>query len=60
MQQFRQVSRTRTTYSIETHTNDVLKWEASAVFPGEMLSGGDGVPIEQVLQQSSVFSGEVE
>ena len=28
-------------------------------FPGEVLSGGDGVPREQVLQQSSEFSGEV-
>ena len=26
---------------------------------GEMLSGGDGVPREQVLQQSSEFSVEV-
>ena len=25
----------------------VLKWEASAVFPGEVLSGGDGVPRKQ-------------
>ena len=33
--------------------------EASAVFPGEVLSGGDGMPSEQVLQQSSEFSGEV-
>ena len=37
----------------------VVKWEASAVFRGEVLSGGDGVPREQVLQQSSEFSGEV-
>ena len=36
-----------------------MKWEASAVFPGEVLSGGDGVPREQVLQQSSEFSGAV-
>ena len=28
-------------------------------FPGEVLSGGDGVPREQVLQQSSEFSGDV-
>ena len=55
MQQFRQVSRTRTTYSVETHTNDVLKWEASAVFPGEVLSAGGGVPRERVLQQSFEF-----
>ena len=64
MQQFREVSRTRTIYSTETHTSDfilkyVLKWEASAVFPGEVLSGGDGVPREQVLQRSSEFSGQV-
>ena len=25
-------------------------------YPGEVLSGGDGVPREQVLQQSSEFS----
>ena len=38
MQQFREVSRTRTIYSTETHTSDfilVLKWEASA-FSGEV------------------------
>ena len=28
-------------------------------FPGDLLSGGGGVPREQVLQQSSEFSGEV-
>ena len=33
--------------------------EASAVFTGEVLRGDDGVPREQVLQQSSEFSGEV-
>ena len=43
----------RTMYSTETHTSDfilntVLKWEASAVFPGEVLSSGDGVPRERV------------
>ena len=27
-------------------------------FPGEVLSGGDGVPREQVLPQSSEFSVE--
>ena len=63
MQQFREVSRTRTIYSTETYkrlyTLYVLKWEASAVFPGEVLRGDDGVPREQVLQQSSEFSGEV-
>ena len=48
-----EVSRTRTIYSTDTHTSDC------AVFPGEVLSGGDGVPREQVLQQSSEFSGEV-
>ena len=57
MQQFREVSRTRTTYSTETHTSEfilnTLKWEASAAFPGEVLNGGDGVPREQVLQQGS-------
>ena len=58
MQQFREVSRTRTTYSTEAHTSDYilkydLKWEANADFPGEVLSGGDGVPREQVLQRSS-------
>ena len=60
MQQFREISKTRTIYSTETHTSDfLLKWKASAVFPGEVLSGGDGVPREHVLQQSSEFSGEV-
>ena len=28
-------------------------------FPGEVLRGDDGAPREQVLQQSSEFSGEV-
>ena len=52
--------------SIDTHTSifilnyeSVLKWKASAVSPGEVLGGGDGVPREQVLQQSSEFSVEV-
>ena len=56
MQQFREVSRTRTIYSTEIHTSDfilnlyVLKWEANAgFFPGEVLSGGGGVPRERVL-----------
>ena len=39
--------------------NYVLKWEFSAVFPGDVLSGGDGMSRGQVLQQSSEFSGEV-
>ena len=78
MQQFGEVSRTRTTYSIylirsemgsqcsfsrrgvEWEASAFLKWEANAVFPEEVLGGGDGVPREQVLQQSSEFSGEVE
>ena len=55
MQQFREVSRTRTIYSTETHTSNFIL----AVFPGEVLRGDDGVPREQVLQQSSEFSGEV-
>ena len=65
MQQSREVSRTRTIYSTETHTSDfilntfLIRSEASAVFPGEVLRGDDGVPREQVLQQSSEFSGEV-
>ena len=69
MQQFREVSRTKrlivlkhiqaTLYLIRSEMGYVLKWEASAVFPGEVLSGGDRVPREQVLQQSSEFSGEV-
>ena len=52
-------------YSTETYTSDfifnsdVLKWVASAVFPGEVLSAGGGVPKEGVLQQSFEFSGEV-
>ena len=31
---------------------------ASAVFPGEVLSGGGGLPRERVLQQSFEFSAE--
>ena len=62
MQQFREVSRTRTTYSTETHTSDFILntfWNGKPVhffFPGEVLSGGDGVPREQVLQQSLLTS----
>ena len=64
MQQFREVSRTRTTYSTETHTSDFIlnmfsNGKPVQFFPGEVLSGGDGVPREHVLQQSSEFSGEV-
>ena len=33
--------------------------EASAVFPGEVLSGGGGVPRERVMLQSFEFSGGV-
>ena len=36
----------------------VLKWEASAVFPRQVLSAGGGVPREQVLQQSCTHIGE--
>ena len=64
MQQFRDVSSTRNIYSTGTDTSDfifkyVLTWEASVVFPGEVMSGGGGVPRERVLQQSFEFSGEV-
>ena len=66
MQQFREVSWTRTIYSTETHTSDFIlntfrNGQAVHFFfsPGEVLSGGDGVPREQVLQQSSEFSVEV-
>ena len=31
---------------------------ANAVFPGEVLSCGGGLPTERVLQQSFEFSGE--
>ena len=47
MQQFREVSRTRTIYNTETHTSDFIRSEmgTSAVFSGEVLSGGDGVQL---------------
>ena len=54
MQQFRGLSRTRTTYtsySTETHTSDfilnTLCNRKPVVFSGEVLSGGDRVPREQ-------------
>ena len=53
MQQFRDVNRSRTIYSTETHTSNFM------LNTGEVLSGGDGVPRGQVLQQSSEFSVEV-
>ena len=61
MQQFREVSRTRTIYSTETHTSDFMlnTLGSQCSFPGEVLSGGDGVPTGQVLQQSSEFCEEV-
>ena len=64
MHQFREVSRTRTIYSTETlqATLYLIRSEMgsqSSFFPGEVFSGGDVVPREQVLQQSSEFSGEV-
>ena len=34
-------------------------WEVSAVFPGEVLSGGGRVPKERDFQQSFEFSGEI-
>ena len=37
----------------------VLKWDASAVFLGGVLSGDGGIPRERVLQQTFEFSGEV-
>ena len=43
-----------TLYSIRSEMGS----QCSFFFPGEVLSGGDGVPREQVLQQSSEFSGE--
>ena len=48
MQQFREISRTRTIYSAETHTSDLIRFEceASAVF--QSRRGGDGVPRERV------------
>ena len=49
MQQFREVSRTRTIYSTEKHTEVTLIHFAvgsQCSFPGEVLSGGDGVPRE--------------
>ena len=56
MQQFREVSRTRTIYSTETHTSDFILHTAFSngkpvqFFPGKVLSGDVGVPREQVLQ----------
>ena len=60
----REVSRTRTIYSTETHTsgfilNTFRYGKPVQFFPGEVLSVSDGEPREQVLQQSSEFSGEV-
>jgi len=64
MQQLREVSRTRTIYGTETHINDFILIRSEirskySFFPGEVLSGGGGVPRERVLQQSFEFSGEV-
>ena len=62
MQQFRELSRTKTIYSTETHTSEFIRSEMGSqcsFLPGEVLSGGDEVPREQVLQQSSEFYGEV-
>ena len=63
MQQLREISRTRTTYSTETHTSDfILKtlWNGKPVqfFQERCWVVVTGVPREQVLQQSSEFSGE--
>ena len=66
MQQFREVSRTRTIYSTK-HIQATLYLIRSEMgsqcscvfFPGEVLSGGGRVPRERVLQQSFEFSGEV-
>ena len=60
MWQFREISKTRTIYSTETHTSDFILntfWNGKPAqfFPGEVLSGGDGVPWEEVLQQSLNF-----
>ena len=62
MQQFREVSRTKTIYSTETHTSEFIRSKMGSqcsFFPEEVLSGGDRVPREQVLQRSSEFSVEV-
>ena len=64
MYQFREVSRTRSIYSIETNTTDFIVNTFSnekpvQFFPGEVLSGVGGVPRERVLQQSLKFSGGV-
>ena len=56
MQQFREVSRTRTIYSTETHTSDLIRSEmgSQCSFSSRGVEWrGDGVPREQVLQQSS-------
>ena len=52
MQQIREVSRTRTIGSTETHTSDFILIRSEmgsqcSFFPGEVLSGGDGVPRKQ-------------
>ena len=43
----------------ETECRHAAVQRGKCSFQGEVLSGGDGVPREQVLQQSSEFSGEV-
>ena len=45
------VSEERSVRDKRLYIEYVLKWEASAVFPGEVLSAGGGVPRERVLQQ---------
>ena len=62
--QFRELSKTRSICSIQTHTSDFILNTFSnekpvQFFPGEVLSGDGGMPRERVLQQSLKFSGGV-
>ena len=52
MQQFREISRTRTIYSTETRTSDLIRSEMGSQCSFSRRGGGDGVPRERVLQQN--------